>query len=452
MPKAVRASTRRTQRHAEAVERPGRVTRLQLNPQLTTKTPVPSNSTTRRKLKTQSLPLYTRSQTEISADPNRLLPLFCLPREIIQDIAANHLPLDSAVSLTLTCKEALAIIGTWSWLQFKKLERLSLFRECFVRALARDCASEDEAALTYCSICNTLHPPLHIPRNHIRTALTPYCFGQDDCVSYFPRMNDERGYSLVFDHVAEALRQSSEYAKKGCHGPQINLLAGDYTVKYPKLELSWQITSKGRRVDGNLIVQHIHTFQTLRDYNNMRGKKSLYAADILALPIRLCPHQSTVTTGPRAPSRYIKSEEKNSPQFTHAITTAFPTTKRERVGGTYILQQRMNNAFSHPTPRELEAMNAANAGDKNILWCCRSCPTKYRIEFSGKRLKILAWHSFGRDQLHASKCWKWFVRREGKLLGTSKRNDEWWSPARTVPDFKIGEGGWEDELLGVGKE
>ncbi|KAI2487593.1 hypothetical protein Ptr902_01726 [Pyrenophora tritici-repentis] len=265
-------------------------------------------------------------------------------------------------------------------------------------------------------------------------------------------MNNERGYSLVFNHVADALRQSSEYAKKGCHGPQIDLLAGDYTVDYPILGLSWQVTSKGRRVDGNLIVQHIHTLQTVRDYNDMRGKKDLYAVYILALPIRLCPHQSTVTTGPHAPSCYIKSKEKNSPQFTHAITTAFPTTRREILGGTHIPQQTMNNAFSKPTPRELEAMNAADAGNKNILWCCRSCPTKYRVEFGGGKLKILAWHSFGRDQLHASKYWKWFVRREGKLLGMDKRNDEWWSPARTVPNFEIGEGAWEDDSLGTGKE
>ncbi|PZD33872.1 hypothetical protein A1F97_01400 [Pyrenophora tritici-repentis] len=341
MPKAVRANTRKTHRRTEAVERPGRVTRSQLKPQLTIKTPVPPNSTTRRKRKIPTLPLYTRSQKEISADSNRLLPLFRLPREIIQDIATNHLPLDSA---------------------------------------------------------------------------------------------------------------SSEYAKKGCHGPQIDLLAGDYTVDYPILGLSWQVTSKGRRVDGNLIVQHIHTLQTVRDYNDMRGKKDLYAVYILALPIRLCPHQSTVTTGPHAPSCYIKSKEKNSPQFTHAITTAFPTTRRETLGGTHIPQQTMNNAFSKPTPRELEAMNAADAGNKNILWCCRSCPTKYRVEFGGGKLKILAWHSFGRDQLHASKYWKWFVRREGKLLGMDKRNDEWWSPARTVPNFEIGEGEWEDDSLGTGKE
>mgnify|MGYP006877426035 CR=1 FL=1 len=85
-------------------------------------------------------------------------------------------------------------------------------------------------------------------------------------------------------------------------------------------------------------------------------------------------------------------------------------------------------------------MNAADAGDEHMLWYCRSCPTKYRVEFQGDSLKIVAWHSFGRDLLHASRYWKGFVRRAGKLLGTDKRNDEWWSPARTVPDFKIDEG------------
>ena len=440
MPKAVRASTRKTSRRTEAVEQPSRVTRSRSNLQLMVKTPVPSNTTTRRKRKTPSLPLYTRSQNEISADPNRSLPLFRLPREIIKNIADKHLPLDSAVSLTLTCKEALTTVGSWPWLKSKKWHRLSFSRKDFVEALARDCASEQGTCLTYCPTCNTLHPPLQVPRNHTRTALTTYCFGPSDCISYFPRKSDDgQGYSLVFDHVAEALRQSSEYGEKGLHGPQIDMLAGDYTVEYPRLGLSWQVTSKGRRVDGNLLVQHTHTFETLVNHGNRRGKRGLCAADILSLPVRLCPHQSTVATGPPTPSFYIKSKEKNSPQFAHAITSAFPTTQRGRVGDTSPLHQVTNNALAKPTPRELEAIKAADAGDTHLVWCCRSCPTKYRVGFDGERLKVVAWHCLGRDLLHASRYWKAFVRREGKLLGMDKRNDEWWSPAMTVPDFQIDE-------------
>lgn len=353
--------------------------------------------------------LIPRSQIEVEADPNRQLRLFSLPKELLQQIA-HELPLASIMCLTLTCKEAANVIGAQSWVRYKKEKQWSLDRKDFCRLVVKDWGH----LLEYCACCNALHPPMQPARSHRETKLTKFCFGQDAMVDYLPK-DESHGYGLVFAHVNNAMELSGAFAGKNDFGPLIEALSGDFTIA--KNDLLWRLESTGRRVDGNLVVKHVHTFRS-------ENKKSLRAADLLSLPIRLCPHQSTSTRLPER-SQYIKGAEQNGPLLTHAIISAFPTAARGSVSIA---------AFKQPTPSEQEQMTKAQTAELSY-WRCRSCLTKYCVEHLKDALVITSWHSFGRDLYHASKYWKWLVRREGKLLGTDKRNDEWWSPSRTVPDF-----------------
>jgi hypothetical protein len=414
MPKAVRTSTRKAASRTNPVNRPRRTTRS--NAQSVEKPP----NNNRRKPNISTPPLYTRTQDDIAADPNRKVGLFRLPRELLQDIATNHLPLESAICLTLTCKEALSTVGSWPWLSFKALHRWDQARKTLFELLLRTWGSD---VWTFCGRCNTMHPPLLPPSRHRKTPLTTYCFGQYACIDHLPHQTDGTGYSPVYDHIAKATKQSEEHASKDMSGPCLDILSGDFTVIYPKL--SYRIATSARRIDGNLVLQHKHIFQAT---SSNRG--GLRVVDLVPLPIRLCPHQSTTTSGPKEKSMYIRSIEANSPQLTHAITAAFPTTA-QRAG-------IKTDSFRKPSPQESKDMDAADQGEE-VLWRCRSCPTKYRVEYISAtgNLWITSWHCFGRDLLHAQDYWKRFVRREGKSLGQDKRNDEWWSPSRSVPAFKI---------------
>jgi hypothetical protein len=286
--------------------------------------------------------------------------------------------------------------------------------------LARDWGSD---IWTTCNRCNALHPPLPPPSKHKKTALTTYCFGQDACVDYLPKNDEGKGYSLVLQHIVSAFEQPPP--KQGTAGPRIPSLSGDFAIEYPKF--TYRLVSSAQRgPDNNLILKHVHTLHPSKN-------SKLCAADILPLPLRLCPHQSTAATGPKEKSLYFsrKCIEKNSPQLTHAITSAFPSSLRTDPDPSI---------FAKSTATELRNIEATDSGVE-VVWRCRSCPTKYRVEYvveKGRgRLVIKTWHCFGKDVLHAQKYFKWMVRREGKLLGKDKRNDEWWSPSRSVPDFGI---------------
>jgi hypothetical protein len=364
-----------------------------------------------RASKQPALAFLARSRDVINADSNRQIHLFALPRELLQQIT-NHLPLVSVVCLTLTCKEAAEAIGTQSWVDYKKEKRWSLERQGFIELLARDWGD----ILDFCPRCDTMHPPLQPPRSHRETKLTKYCFGQDAMIDYLPQ-DASHGYNPVFVHIANAIEESKNFASKGNVGPSIGTLSGD--LKVTKNNLSWSLDSSGRRIDGNLIVKHVHTFRSLTS-------KRMDATDLLALQIRLCPHQSTATKTPER-SHYMKGRcaEQNGRLLTHVIATAFPPADRIIVD---------MQPLKPLVPSEQAQVSASQAGEE-VYWRCRSCPTKYRVLHSTNAFTITSWQSFGRDLYHASKYWRWMVRRTGTTLGTDKRNDEWWSPSRTVPDF-----------------
>jgi hypothetical protein len=364
----------------------------------------------RRVRKPPALAFLARSQDIINADPNRQNRLFSLPKELLEQIAC-HLPLASVICLTLTCKEAAEFIGTESWARYKKEKQWLMDTVQFHELLARDWGD----ILDYCLRCNTLHPPLQPPRSHRETKLTKWCFGQDAMIDYLPQ-DAVHGYNPLFVHIANAMEDSEEFASKGCKGPLVDTLSGDFTIT--KRSLSWRLVSSAQRVDGNLVLRHVHTLQTTADGN-------LNGTDLLDLPIRLCPHQSTTRHVPER-SHYIKGKcsEINSRFLSQVITSVLPPAAQQKVD---------LSSLKDLAPSE-QAQWAENS-EVAAIWHCRFCPTKYSVQCSGNQLLINTWHSFGRDIYHASKYWKWLVRRTGTTLGTDKRNDEWWSPSRTVPDF-----------------
>lgn len=409
MPRAPRTSKRsRASRSSDDVT-PSASRRTRSGQQPSSLPPVKA-PVARRARKPPALAFLARPEDIINADPNRQTRLFSLPKELLEQIAC-HLPLASVICLTLTCKEAAESIGTESWARYKKEKQWLMDTVQFHELLARDWGD----ILDYCPRCNTLHPPLQPPRSHRETKLTKWCFGQDAMIDYLPQ-DAVHGYNPLFVHIANAMEESEDFASKGCNGPLIDTLSGDFTIA--KRSLSWRLVSSAQRIDGNLILRHVHTLQTTAGGN-------LNGTDLLDLPIRLCPHQSTTRHVPER-SHYIrgKCSEINSRFLSQVVKSALPPAAQQKVD---------LSSLKDLTPSE-QAQWAENS-EVAAIRRCRSCPTKYSVQYSGNQLSISTWHSFGRDMHHASKYWKWLVRRAGTTLGTDKRNDEWWSPSRTVPDF-----------------
>lgn len=420
MPKEIRTSARsRASKVSNDVTlSTNRRTRSGQQPRLRSAVPPTKAPVKRRAPKPPAFAFLARSQDAINADANKHIRLFSLPRELVQQIA-SHLPLISVICLTLTCKEAAEAIGTQSWANYKKEKRWSMDRNGFIELLARDWGD----VLDFCERCDTLHPPLPPPRSHRETKLTKWCLGQEAMIDYLPK-DATHGYNPVFVHIANAMGESQDFVSKGTAGPLIDTMSGNFTIT--KGNLSWNLNSSAQRVDGNLLVKHVHTFRS-------QTRKSLGVTDLLALPIRLCPHQSTTTATPNPAinlrehywSGRSKIVEQNGRLLTHAIASAFPLPARQVVDMT---------SLKPLTSTEQAQVSAAEAGE-DVYWRCRSCPTKYRAQCSGDAVVITSWHSFGRDLYHASKYWRMLVRRTGTTLGRGKRNDEWWSPSRTAPDF-----------------
>ncbi|KAI1502925.1 hypothetical protein F5X99DRAFT_377003 [Biscogniauxia marginata] len=361
------------------------------------------------------------SETDVSLDTNRKAWLLALPREIVQKIA-SHLPPESTICLTLSCKLALHILGTASWTDDSIRQRWSRdpgtrgeHRASFIELLSRDLKP---LGFEPCARCNTLHPPLKKPSEHRYAQLTKYCWGQSAAIDYLPQGVDGTGYGLVLEHIIHTLDSTSPESTS-----PIEYLSGSYEVPSPAF--NYTISSCGRRVNGNLIIQHDYAFRPLSP------KTPLKAVDILSLPLRICPHQSTTTEAPPQ-NRYLTDNRRNGPLLTHAIASAFPASKRVGIAKAA--------SFRDPTALEQQMMSAAD-GSKDVTYRCRACPTKWKVEYgrgsNGDELKIGVFHCFYRELYVACRTWPCFVRREGYLLGKDTRNSEFWSRSKSSPDFKI---------------
>lgn len=329
----------------------------------------------------------------------------------------RHLEPEWLVSLSLTCKLSLHYIGTEPWKLHEIRSHRSHPRSNFLSSLVRDAPP----GLTYCPFCNTLHPPLRLPRLHRATKLTKICMSQWAIIDYIPQVRDpdqEHGYSLLHPHIEQVFHD------RATDPASTASLAGHYkTSVHPSLD--YELASSASWIAERLVLHHTHTFHP-------RGRAPLELKHLLALPVRLCPHLSTVTSAPEK-GQYVKGHTANSPLLTHALASAFPP--RQRTG------LPKASVFRDPTASEQKQMDKADAdahAGEPYTWTCRGCTTKFQVKLERGRLQIESFHCFG-DVLHVGKYWEWMVRREVANLGAGKRNSEYWFPAgRSIPDFAIG--------------
>ncbi|KAI1205867.1 uncharacterized protein F4807DRAFT_254704 [Annulohypoxylon truncatum] len=390
---------------------------------------VPKTSKASKTLKSKIekfMPSYLQQpDADATSDPNQDIWLFAFPREILREIS-SHLPPESIICLTLTCKLALRILGISSWKDTMITKRwctdtttMSMPRSNFRELLQRDV---EKLGFVSCKACNTLHPPLKKPSEHRQIKLTKYCWGQDAIIEYLPQNEDGFGYSLVFAHIKHAMTSTPEDSNS-----PVDYLSGSFRVPHPNL--NYTVTSSARRISRNLVLQHDYCFSP-------SSKRLLKAADIFDLPFRICPHQTTSTDQPVF-NRYTRNSTPNGPLLIHSIVSAFPAARRVKIPKA--------GGFREPTVLEKRQMTSAES-EEGFIFKCRSCPTKWRVRYAdtsgGKgigrdELTVSVFHCFSKELYSAATSWRWFVRREGQLLGKEKRNSEFWSVGRSYPDFKV---------------
>ncbi|KAI1101485.1 hypothetical protein F4804DRAFT_343970 [Jackrogersella minutella] len=355
------------------------------------------------------VPAYLQlSEADAALDPNQNIWLFAFPRELIQEIS-SHLPIESIVCLTLTCKLALHIVGTSSWEDERITKRwcTDLTTRLVPRSVFMELLGHDVKGLGFesCKACNTLHPPLKRPSEHRQNKLTKYCWGQDAIVDYLPQ--DENGLGYLYSTPSDS-------------DSPIEYLSGSFKVPHPCL--NYTVSSSARRVSGNLIIRHDYRFS----HSSPRSPLRVSVAGI-------CSHQTT-STDPPAHNRYISSSNPNGPLLTHSIVSAFPMSQRTDIPKAGVFRQ--------PTSLERQQMTSADNG-LDVIFKCRYCPTEWRTSIVGGKgtgrgeLTVSVFHSFSKELHSAAKSWRWFVRREGELLGKGKRNSEFWSVGKTYPDFRV---------------
>jgi hypothetical protein len=363
----------------------------------------------------KELPSYLQRSHETENDPNRNNGLLNLPKEIFDEITSSLEPA-ALTCLSLTCKAILTFVGVKSWADCRSKRQYwdQTNRHSLIPLLSRD-----SPHLMICDTCTTLHPPLKPPREHRETKLTKHCFGQWSSIDYLP-YDELGGYNLLWEHIAGA-RNSLKLESKVKIGSPIEILEGNFTVRHERL--NYTLISSGRQMGKNLVLKHEHIFRGLNSRSPVR------VADIIALPVRLCPHQTTSTHKPQ-PNRYTKCKLPSG-LLSHSIATAVPPSLRAGMPTP--------SMFSNPMPSEKKQMDSVASG-VNTLWTCRACPTKWHVQHSGKgagQLKITAWHSFGDTAYRAQEYWKMLVRRELSNLGDEKRNSEFFGVTKQYLDFEI---------------
>jgi hypothetical protein len=238
------------------------------------------------------------------------------------------------------------------------------------------------------------------------------CMSQWGLIDYFPQVKNDDGspgYSLVYPHIQSVFASPSS----------LDTLVGRFTADSTRFK--YTLASSAAWVKGNLTLQHIHYFTPNPSFATLRLE------DILNLPLQICPHHST-TTGTPTRSVHTPNRAANGRILTHAIAAAFPLSQRTGIPKP--------DVFRAPTPLEKKQIALVESGE-DVIWKCRGCATKFRVELADGSLLITSWHCFGSDLIHTVKYWKWLVRREAYNLGPGKRNSEFWYQSRTVPDFPI---------------
>jgi hypothetical protein len=341
-----------------------------------------------------------------------LVPFLELPIELIQEIY-DYLPLQSKACLSLTCKAVLSAIGNKSWKDscitaighiWVHSNANTTCREEFLSILSRDLKEWD-----FCATCKMLHPALKSPREFRPKKNMKPCLSAEGFIDYHP-MSGEDGYILTFEHIQKALQESATTKMDG----QIadSHLNGSYTITYPNWQssrpASYNLTFSSTRTGGNLILQITHRFSPRSIH------KPLQPEDILDIPLRLCPHQTTSTFVHTErkwwdnASKRVRQKRYNGPLLTHTITSVFPPRPLSKP--SCLRWQKRQPVFRAPTMTEENQMAFTSSPDH--LWWCRSCPTKYKVERDEKddTVTVTAWHNFGMTEGMARQSWRALVR------------------------------------------
>ncbi|KAK3986091.1 hypothetical protein QBC44DRAFT_248915 [Cladorrhinum sp. PSN332] len=388
-----------------------------------------------------------------------------IPLELLLEIY-SHLKPPSQICLTLTCKSILRLLGNSSWSRcrvgehcyfswesngFTEQEQARVDRKVLLDQLSADTTY---APLTYCALCNILHPPFQPPQTHKITKGTHTCFRyQNGVIDYLPfSHNYKTGYSLVWQHIKNAFDSQEFNSHTRRKIVDIPYLSGEFENRTP--QISYNLVSSAKRIHQNLILKHEHGFTFFPEKDN---NKQINPLEALGLPIRICPHQSTSTSPPhdrwfdpnstkrRSKSRKGK-EDLNSPLFSHSILGAFPLEKL--IGDSTLKAGEYMSAraryFRKPTPSEQKEIDLINAGKRGLVFSCRSCPTRWKVDYDDDdekrqaQLRVTAWHCFYGNAWSSFRIWPSFVRREAETLGKSTRNSEYYaSQKRTIREFQI---------------
>ncbi|KAK0653985.1 hypothetical protein QBC41DRAFT_386880 [Cercophora samala] len=334
-----------------------------------------------------------------------------LPIELFQDIT-SYLPIESQLCLTLTCKLALGIIGKSTWLLVREWRRIGLwvsntFREhpwepvidkliLFLEIISRDTPS-----LQLCYVCRILHGQIPPPFEFIASKHTWACWDwRKAVIDIFPRTPEGKGYILALPHIERCFQLAGDLNND--KAPNFDWLDGSYNASFPKFEYS--LASSASFIGRNLVLRHEHLFSSTSD--------ALNPSDILAMPFRICPHQSTAQDYRRA----FDGVGRNRRLFTFTITSAFPAGQRPKVKST---------TFRPCTSSENNHIRAVRGGMVDVVFKCQLCPTKWMVEGEGPELLVTAWHCFYENVVSASKVWPWFVRRDCEWVSISTMNCEY---------------------------
>jgi hypothetical protein len=261
----------------------------------------------------------------------------------------------------------------------------------------------------------------------VREGKARECFGVKGIIDYFPK-DAAGGYTLTFEHVKEALGPVLDtYCQE-----EIEMMSAHYTLLKRRTfapTIKHTLDFSARRIGRQLVLKHSHRFSL-----SSKVGGGLWPQDILSFPIQICPHHTTSTEIFKEknihpfPCNDIPAHGHltyyNNPMLTYAITSSFPAHKR--ITTSYLNRLWfLRPKFRKPAISEKNQMNTKR--EKDNIWWCRSCPTKFRVgyEREGQEVVVTVWQDLGRNEGTARTNWTVLVRREGN---TEFASESWEFP------------------------
>lgn len=315
------------------------------------------------------------------------IPILSLPTELIQNVS-KYLDVEFQICLSLSCKQIQNAIGTKCWTE-ESLRRgvHGIYatgdqsrRMAFLSYLARDLPGWE-----YCRECRVLHPPLKSPAEWRPNGALKPCLAQHGMIDYHPR-SGEGGYVILLEHIRCAFAQAN-----GFTGEPVPMMSTAYSIgNLPAGLASYDVQFSAQKIRGNLILKASHAFI---------GTDNFQITDILDLPLCICPHLTTRTTGTQfsehsrwnCTNRTLSKTHYTSPLLTFVVSEPF-TKVKSPVQLMRLLGR--SGKFRDPTYTEQNQISAQRHEDD--FWWCRSCPTKFRVKkVQENALIVNVWQNVG---------------------------------------------------------